>query len=314
MHSKNVIHCDISARNCLIDSFLRAYVSDFGMSLELAEGATQALHVEGKAIPIRWCAPETIALKRNSRQSYSYMFAMLLCEVLGRQAPYQNCAVASNDELIVGILDDKNPLRPVIPDWCPVEIAEVMAMSWVPDPAARLTMTQINSRLTDYMDKCFRARSIGDVYKPFKVTTELAPAPLLSLEQEMTLYRSVDYAKRTHYMDTYKPQQPTEAKVAAHVHTDSCGAQTFGASTGSQQPGVSLSARVDTLQRELTVLTATHKATVEYLEQLRAEHQQSLHDLEHKLRTEFRLAIGQWDQQNNNSKNDMKPDCIALNH
>jgi len=299
LHSKNVLHCDISARNCLVDNFLRAYVCDFGMSTELAAGTNLYTHPEGKIIPIKWCAPETIVHGFNTRQSDCYMFAMFLCEVMAREAPYQRCAMSSPDEEILsGILNETQPLRPVIPAWCPMEIAAIIQESWQFDPDKRLTMSQINARLGEYLEICFRVKDIKDVYKPFQQPKEMTDS-VLSLEEEMTLSAAYQRIKRSHYMGKYEAIKPDDNKKV-HVHNAACHPTLFG--TAVNRPVSSLIKQeslltkhdrdelVNHFEQEITQLRADHAASIQ---QLQADHIASQQRLRDELRAQQGAAFAQ---------------------
>ncbi len=57
LESKNCIHRDIAARNCLVGEDDIVKISDFGMSRE-AENGVYILPAGAYQIPIKWTAPE----------------------------------------------------------------------------------------------------------------------------------------------------------------------------------------------------------------------------------------------------------------
>mmetsp|Transcript_28281 Transcript_28281/g.68841 ORF Transcript_28281/g.68841 Transcript_28281/m.68841 type:complete len:755 (+) Transcript_28281:2-2266(+) len=114
-----VIHCDFAARNLLLDSHLRAYLSDFGMArvmfLNKKEGRrTKNIYITSSnapsmLIPFPWSAPETLKSLRFSTKSDVYMFGSTLYEILFRERPWR-----SLDALNVRsrVLSGKRPWMP----------------------------------------------------------------------------------------------------------------------------------------------------------------------------------------------------------
>ncbi|KAL1117451.1 hypothetical protein AAG570_004777, partial [Ranatra chinensis] len=58
MIDNGFIHTDLAARNCLIGADLTVKIGDYGTGIELYKD--EYYIVENVAIPIRWCAPETV--------------------------------------------------------------------------------------------------------------------------------------------------------------------------------------------------------------------------------------------------------------
>ncbi|GMR49190.1 hypothetical protein PMAYCL1PPCAC_19385, partial [Pristionchus mayeri] len=86
LHSKNVIHRDIAARNCLYGGG-NVKISDFGLS---RLGETYQMNPKNK-VPIRWLAPETLKSASYSRKSDVWSWGVLVWEIFNNGLePYQN--------------------------------------------------------------------------------------------------------------------------------------------------------------------------------------------------------------------------------
>src|SRR3989338_5145797 len=116
LHSKNIVHRDIAARNYLLASPFIIYLADFGLSrLLMSDDGTQ--QTQTSLGPIRWMAPESIFHKTYSTKSDCYMYAMFLYEVLFRKVPfYETENVLDVSELVAAgerppIMDEN--LQPV---------------------------------------------------------------------------------------------------------------------------------------------------------------------------------------------------------
>jgi serine/threonine protein kinase len=93
LHSREIIHRDIAARNFLLTTTLQVKMSDFGMSKmsDYYYGGTD------KAMPIRWASPEVLDRNKFSFESDRWALGVTLWEVFSMGAqPYielQNAAV-----------------------------------------------------------------------------------------------------------------------------------------------------------------------------------------------------------------------------
>lgn len=81
LHTKHVIHRDISARNCLLhrgeNDWLTLKISDFGMS-KIGE----SYHMRGNAaLPVKWMAPEALLNQRFSNATDVWSFGCM-CQLI----------------------------------------------------------------------------------------------------------------------------------------------------------------------------------------------------------------------------------------
>jgi len=134
LHKHNIVHRDLAARNILLshDNFNIAQlkISDFGMSRVLQKG------IEGKTQnrigPIRWMAPESIGQQVYSKKSDVWMFGVLVYEIVARCEPHID--IHPNE---VSVLIRDKGLVPVIPNYCPQKLQQLMQMCWNRQPAQR---------------------------------------------------------------------------------------------------------------------------------------------------------------------------------
>ena len=145
LHSKNIVHRDIAARNFLLASPFNDYLADFGLSrLVVSDDGTQ--QTQTSYGPLRWMAPESIFNKEYSTKSDCYMYAMFLYEVLFRKVPFfETPNILDVTELVAAgerpkILD--GDLQPIYLD--------IFRSCWCSDPADRLTMCEIRIRWINF--------------------------------------------------------------------------------------------------------------------------------------------------------------------
>ncbi|KAK0405116.1 hypothetical protein QR680_017803 [Steinernema hermaphroditum] len=135
MHSKNVLHRDIAARNCLVgDGKVR--ISDFGLS---REGTIYQMDPK-KRVPIRWLAPETIKTQIYSQKTDVWAYGIMAWEIFANGAePYPGMMVA---EVVVKVARDG--YRMPLPDCTPVELHTLIGVRcWSENPNDRWTMAEI---------------------------------------------------------------------------------------------------------------------------------------------------------------------------
>jgi len=138
------IHRDLATRNCLVGDNLTIKIADFGMSRSLY--SSYYYRISGRAmLPIRWMANECFYGKFSEKTDV-WAFAVTVWEVFvfAREQPYEEMT----DQEVV---DDavKGPKRMLLPrpEYCPVEVYEVMKRCWVDEPSERIKFNEIHSLL-----------------------------------------------------------------------------------------------------------------------------------------------------------------------
>ena len=144
LHSKNIVHRDIAARNFLLASPFIVYLSDFGLS-RLLQTSDSSQKTQSSIGPIRWMAPESIFQGTYSSRSDSYMYAMFLYEVLFRCVPFSE----TSNVLDVSELVAAGERPPILDPNLDSAYMEVFEKCWSSDPSERLSMSDISKRFND---------------------------------------------------------------------------------------------------------------------------------------------------------------------
>eukprot|EP01116_Phalansterium_solitarium_P001792 TRINITY_DN1160_c0_g1_i1.p1 TRINITY_DN1160_c0_g1~~TRINITY_DN1160_c0_g1_i1.p1 ORF type:complete len:528 (-),score=120.68 TRINITY_DN1160_c0_g1_i1:180-1763(-) len=104
LHSVNVLHADLAARNVLLvakGNHYQAKVADFGLSHEVTNNSTYQL-AKGRLVPTRWSPPEVLRSKDEwSREADVWSFGCVIYEVFERQIPYANFSVSLVSDMVV---------------------------------------------------------------------------------------------------------------------------------------------------------------------------------------------------------------------
>lgn len=122
----------LSPQNVLVDSNLRAKISDFGLAAKCktAKGSPP------------WMAPELLRGASNTRASDIYALGILFSEMLTRQLPYTGMDLP---EVLkrVAAADETDMVRPALPSKMPAGMQALVHSCWPNTPEARLTIEQV---------------------------------------------------------------------------------------------------------------------------------------------------------------------------
>jgi serine/threonine protein kinase len=105
LHSREIIHRDIAARNFLLTASLQVKMSDFGMTKmsDYYYGGAE------KALPIRWLSPEVMLRRKFSFESDRWALGVTLWEIFSFGAlPY---AELVNNEVTEKVMKKQVKLR-----------------------------------------------------------------------------------------------------------------------------------------------------------------------------------------------------------
>uniref|UniRef100_A0A0K0E1P4 Tyrosine-protein kinase n=1 Tax=Strongyloides stercoralis TaxID=6248 RepID=A0A0K0E1P4_STRER len=137
LHSLNIIHRDVAARNCLLTEDGIVKISDFGMSIE---GTEYKMEPQSKA-PIKYLAPETIQKKMYYRKSDVFTYGIMVWEIFNDGAePYPEF---SNVEMIRQVC--LNNYRMKLPKEVPVTVRDfIFYKVWSFDPDERPSIGEVS--------------------------------------------------------------------------------------------------------------------------------------------------------------------------
>lgn len=117
MHATGIIHGDLKGENVLVDDGNNAVLADFGSSTLKDQSLKFTQAASGKALTVRWSAPELVISNECQHTKASDVFAlgMTIYEVLTGKVPYFE--IKDVAPVILRIIQRGTPTRPVtIPD------------------------------------------------------------------------------------------------------------------------------------------------------------------------------------------------------
>ncbi|XP_076622802.1 discoidin domain-containing receptor 2 [Colletes latitarsis] len=156
LESKNLVHKDLAARNCLVGRSYTVKVTDIAMCSDLYKKDYSDIGGRPPA-PIRWLPWESILLDRYTCSSSVWSFAVTLWEVmsLAREKPFQHL---TNDQVIQNAEHMYYGAELQIylprPTMCPEEVYRMMCSCWRRDETSRPTFkdiyTFLKNMIADY--------------------------------------------------------------------------------------------------------------------------------------------------------------------
>ncbi|CAP30382.1 Protein CBG11187 [Caenorhabditis briggsae] len=140
IHSRNLLHRDLTARNVLLTTGLRAKISGFGFCSEPDDPKFAANTVALRFLPVRWLAPECFIGKFGIK-SDSWSFGVLLYEIfsLGEQ-PYED--LNRPEEIIESIRKGRIPAHP---KYCSKQTYKIMQSCYQSFVSRRPNFTQLKN-------------------------------------------------------------------------------------------------------------------------------------------------------------------------
>jgi len=138
LHSNDILHRDVAARNVLLDSDGTAMISDFGLSRFIPNDAQNSYIYSDKSLgPIRWMAPESIKFNKFSIASDIWMYGVLLWEIWEKDIPFKGISTFQ----VANIIIEQGGPKPT--NNTPSLIKNIMQRIFVFEPKNRISLTEI---------------------------------------------------------------------------------------------------------------------------------------------------------------------------
>ncbi|XP_066917660.1 receptor tyrosine-protein kinase erbB-4-like isoform X2 [Clytia hemisphaerica] len=132
LHSRNLVHRDLSARNILVTGKKQVKISDFGLSKVLNDTQTEWVMDSSESLPMRWLAPESLTSGVFTSASDVWSYAVVLWEMFTfGDSPWGDL----NNEQVKQKIQNGECLPE--PRFCPDEIYEVIKMCMTFDQCSR---------------------------------------------------------------------------------------------------------------------------------------------------------------------------------
>nr|CDJ93716.1 SH2 motif and Tyrosine protein kinase domain containing protein [Haemonchus contortus] len=138
LQSKEIIHRDIAARNCLLGEKDEVKISDFGLSFIGKTLREKKL----KKVPLRWLSPETLKRGVYNTKTDVYSFSIMIWEIFSfGQIPFYKY---ENHELRV-LIKEKKATLPTCLSEIPDDMNELRLRCMHPDPDVRPDFHELES-------------------------------------------------------------------------------------------------------------------------------------------------------------------------
>ena len=84
---ERILHCDLAARNVLLNSHLTAKISDFGLAKILDKDKDYYRVSSDKQLPAWWCSPEALGHKKFSSKADVWSYGIVMWEGFTHSKP-----------------------------------------------------------------------------------------------------------------------------------------------------------------------------------------------------------------------------------
>jgi len=159
LHSRQFVHRDIAARNCLVSTSRCVKLSDFGMSKLLEE--EQVYTSSSGKLPIKWMAPESLNFRKFTTQSDVYSLGVCIWEIMMHGVkPWQGIR---NHDVIKKIEAGETLARP---PQCPWALYDMLQSMWVIDDGFRITALETMHFLEHLLEEIDEGKSYEELTVP----------------------------------------------------------------------------------------------------------------------------------------------------
>ncbi|EYC09412.1 hypothetical protein Y032_0060g3101 [Ancylostoma ceylanicum] len=149
LHMCRSVHCDLAARNCMLDANLCIKIGDFGLCRRVSD-ESEAYEPSNKHrdVPFPWMAPETMISETFTFQNDVWAYGVVLWELTTRGlTPY---AGKKGIEIMEFLRSNK---RLQMPEYCPAQLYyQIMLPCWHADPQSRPSFADLVVLLNDLVD------------------------------------------------------------------------------------------------------------------------------------------------------------------
>lgn len=155
--SRDFVHRDIAARNCLVGTGYIVKIADFGLGRSLTE--SDYYKTQGGILPLRWMAPETVLFGKFSTASDQWAFGVVMYEMFsfGQQPLNEHTNIQ-----IIAALTAMTPLPLVLPPECPPPVVEMVRLSQSFVPEARPSFAAMAATLQRALSEMTAGDGGGD--------------------------------------------------------------------------------------------------------------------------------------------------------
>eukprot|EP01116_Phalansterium_solitarium_P002641 TRINITY_DN1278_c1_g1_i2.p1 TRINITY_DN1278_c1_g1~~TRINITY_DN1278_c1_g1_i2.p1 ORF type:complete len:431 (-),score=86.43 TRINITY_DN1278_c1_g1_i2:460-1752(-) len=149
LHAEKLLHCDLAARNVLIEyrntTQFTAKICDFGLAHQTGQEDDVYLAPQDAKLPVRWTSPETLKTKKFTKANDVWAFGITAVELLARDVPYG--ATTPNNHVMLrqleGYAHPERPKRISYPD----ELWNLLLDCWAEEPTSRPSFDDLCTRV-----------------------------------------------------------------------------------------------------------------------------------------------------------------------
>eukprot|EP00053_Salpingoeca_punica_P009065 m.81043 g.81043 ORF g.81043 m.81043 type:complete len:1505 (-) comp14864_c4_seq1:997-5511(-) len=242
--SLSVVHRDLACRNFLVGEPACVKVADFGLSRNVMALTYYRTHSQETMLPVRWLAPESIAVGLFSHEADVYGFGVALWEMFSYGLlPYPNMTnEEASDRILDGVTNE-------IPPGCPEAMYALMQRCWAtkekrptfpqladelehilaayPKPTHSHSHSHSHSQIHSSPKRTGSEDAVAKLPRQSSVTSHL-----INSELEYSLMRSAARSRSLNGSLIQQPQQQQNSILSAGTDSVGAGADSVGAGSG----------------------------------------------------------------------------------